>query len=287
MPPMKRIGILVKAESPDTNPLLKELVPWLRARGKDPLLDPAAANLVGETASYPKKDLAALADMLVVLGGDGTMLAAARLVEDRPIPILGVNTGGLGFLTAVTRDALFKALEQVFANAFAEEERLMLRSRIVRMGKEIAAASVLNDVALSKGALSHMVQLEISINGQFVTGLRGDGLIISTPTGSTAYSMAAGGPILNPAVHALILTPISPHTLTNRPIVIPQEAHVEVVLVSKDEGAMVTFDGQAGITLQPRDLIEVRASEKKTRLIRFADRTYYDMLRNKLKWGES
>ncbi|HEV8336514.1 MAG TPA: NAD(+)/NADH kinase, partial [Candidatus Polarisedimenticolia bacterium] len=207
---MKRIGILVKAESPDTKALLTELVPWLRARGKDPLLDPATAKIIGESTSYPKKDLATLADMLVVLGGDGTMLAAARLVEDRPIPILGVNAGGLGFLTAVTRDELFKALEQVFANTYVEEERLMLRSRIVRMGKQVAAASVLNDVALSKGALSHMVQLEISIDGQFVTGLRGDGLIISTPTGSTAYSMAAGGPILNPAVHALILTPISP-----------------------------------------------------------------------------
>jgi len=284
---MKRIGIVVKAESPETKALLKELVPWLRARGKDPLLDPATAKLIGETASSLKKDFAALADMLVVLGGDGTMLAAARLVEDRPIPILGVNTGGLGFLTAVTRDEIFKALEQVFANAYAEEQRLMLRSRLVRMGTQVAAASVLNDVALSKGALSHMVQLEISIDGQFVTGLRGDGLIISTPTGSTAYSMAAGGPILNPAVHALILTPICPHTLTNRPIVITQEAHVAVMLVSKDEGAMVTFDGQAGIALQPRDLIEVRASENKTRLIRFADRTYYDMLRKKLKWGES
>ena len=284
---MKRIGILVKAESPDTIALLKELIPWLRARGKDPLLDPSIAALVGETASSQRKDLAALADMLVVLGGDGTMLAAARLVEDRPIPILGINAGGLGFLTAVTRDELFTALEQVFANAFTEEERLMLRSRIIRMGQQVAAAAMLNDMALSKGALSHMVQLEVSIDGQFVTGLRGDGLIISTPTGSTAYSMAAGGPILNPAVHALILTPICPHTLTNRPIVIPQEAHVAVTLVSNDEGAMVTFDGQAGIALQPRDLIEVRASENKTRLIRFADRTYYDMLRKKLKWGES
>ena len=287
MPPVKRIGILVKAGSPDTIALLKELIPWLRARGKDPLLDPSIAALVGETASSHRKDLAALADMLVVLGGDGTMLAAARLVEDRPIPILGVNAGGLGFLTAVTRDELFSALEQVFANAFAEEKRLMLRSRIIRMGQQVAAAAMLNDMALSKGALSHMVQLEVSIDGQFVTGLRGDGLIISTPTGSTAYSMAAGGPILNPAVHALILTPICPHTLTNRPIVIPQEAHVAVTLVSNDEGAMVTFDGQAGIALQPRDLIEVRASENKTRLIRFADRTYYDMLRKKLKWGES
>jgi len=284
---MKRIGIIVKSESPDAQALLKELAPWLRAHGKEPMLDPPTAALAGETASYPKKDIATLADMLVVLGGDGTMLAAARLVEDRPIPILGVNAGGLGFLTAVTREAAFTALEHVFSKSFSEEERLMLRSRIVRMGKQVAAASVLNDVALSKGALSHMVQLEISIDGQFVTGLRGDGLIISTPTGSTAYSMAAGGPILNPAVHALILTPICPHTLTNRPIVIPQEAHVEVMLVSKDEGAMVTFDGQAGIALQPRDLVEVRASENKTRLIRFADRTYYDMLRKKLKWGES
>src|SRR5207247_8090077 len=148
MPPMKRIGILVKAESPDTKPPLKELLPWLRARGKDPLLDPATANLVGETTSYPKKDLAALADMLVVLGGDGTMLAAARLVEDRPIPILGVNTGGLGFRTAVTRDALFKGLQPVFANAFAEEARLMLRSRIVRMSKQLTAASVLHALAV-------------------------------------------------------------------------------------------------------------------------------------------
>src|SRR3989454_8589541 len=287
MPPMKRMGTLVKGEPPNPKPLLREPPPWLGARGKAPRPDPGTAKLIGETASSLKKDFAALADMLVVLGGDGTMLAAARLVEDRPIPILGVNTGGLGFLTAVTRDEIFKALEQVFANAYAEEQRLMLRSRLVRMGTQVAAASVLNDVALSKGALSHMVQLEISIDGQFVTGLRGDGLIISTPTGSTAYSMAAGGPILNPAVHALILTPICPHTLTNRPIAIPQEAHVAVMLVSKDEGAVVTFDGQAGIALQPRDLIEVRASENKTRLIRFADRTYYDMLRQKLQWGDT
>src|SRR5438067_10025327 len=172
MPPMKRIGIVVKAESPETKALLKELVPWLRARGKDPLLDPATAKLIGETASSLKKDLAPLADMLVVLGGDGTMLAAARLVEDRPIPILGVNTGGLGFLTAVTRDEIFKALERVFAQSFSEEERLMLRARIVRHGEQVVAGSVLNDVVLSKGALPHMIQLEVSINGQFVTGLR-------------------------------------------------------------------------------------------------------------------
>jgi NAD+ kinase len=162
----------------------------------------------------------------------------------------------------------------------------MLRSRVVRRGQEVIAASALNDAVVSKGA-SHMVQLEISINRQFVTRLRGDGLIVSTPTGSTAYSMAAGGPILNPSVHALILTPICPHTLTNRPIVIPQDVLVEVVLVSKDHGATATFDGQVGIALQPGDTVEIRASENKTRLIRFSDRSYYDMLSKKLKWGES
>ncbi len=284
---MKRIGILVKPEFPDAKSLLNELVPWLRARGKDPLLESSSANLIGEPSSYSKSDLAAHADMLVVLGGDGTMLAAARSVGDRSTPILGVNVGGLGFLTEVTRDEIYHALEQVFANAFIQEERLMLRSRIMRQGEQLAVASALNDVVLNKGALAHMIQLEISINRQFVTGLRGDGLIISTPTGSTAYSLASGGPILNPSVHALILTPICPHTLTNRPIVIPQDVLVEVVMVSRDEGAMATFDGQVGIALRWQDSIEIRASEHKTRLIRFPDRSYYEVLRKKLKWGES
>jgi len=284
---MKRIGIIVKPESPDAQALLQELAPWLRTQGKDPMLDLPTAALAGETASYSTKDIATLADMLVVLGGDGTMLAAARLVEGRPIPILGVNAGGLGFLTAVTREEAFTALERVFSKSFSEEERLMLRARVIRRGEEVMGASALNDAVISKGALSHMVQLEISINGQFVTRLRGDGLIVSTPTGSTAYSMAAGGPILNPSVHALILTPICPHTLTNRPIVVPQDVRLEVVLVSKDQGAAATFDGQVGIALQPGDTVEIRASNSKTRLIRFPDRSYYNMLSNKLKWGES
>ena len=284
---MKRIGIIVKPESPDAQALLQELAPWLRTQGKEPMLDLPTAALAGETASYSTKDIATLADMLVVLGGDGTMLAAARLVEGRPIPILGVNAGGLGFLTAVTREEAFTALERVFSKSFSEEERLMLRARVIRRGEEVMGASALNDAVISKGALSHMVQLEISINGQFVTRLRGDGLIVSTPTGSTAYSMAAGAPILNPSVHALILTPICPHTLTNRPIVVPQDVRLEVVLVSKDQGAAATFDGQVGIALQPGDTVEIRASNSKTRLIRFPDRSYYNMLSNKLKWGES
>lgn len=214
------------------------------------------------------------------------MLAGARLMETRSAPILGVNIGGLGFLTEITPEEIFSALEKIFQEDYSVEQRLMLRSWITRHGQQVGSATVLNDVVVSKGTLTRMVQMEIRIDGQFVTGLRGDGLIISTPTGSTAYSLSAGGPILNPSVHALILTPICPHTLTNRPIVIPHNALVEVLVTSREEGAMATFDGQVGIALRHDDLIEARASEHFARFIRFPDRTFYEVLRKKLKWGE-
>jgi NAD+ kinase len=283
---MKHIGILIKPGFTGAKALLQELVPWLKSRGQTPLLDPVAAELVGVGTSYPKREMAALADLLVVLGGDGTMLAAARLLEGRPTPILGVNTGGLGFLTEVTPDEIYTALDNIFKEAYAVEERLMLQSRITRHGQLVGGASVLNDVVLSKGTLTRMVQMEIRINRQFVTGLRGDGLIISTPTGSTAYSLSSGGPILNPSVHAMILTPICPHTLTNRPIVIPQDARVDVLISSREEGAMATFDGQVGIGLRHEDTIEVSAADHYAKLIRFPERTFYEVLRKKLKWGD-
>jgi len=283
---MKHIGILIKPGFVDITSLLEDLVPWLRARGKTPLLAPLAAALIGEPTAYPPPEMAALADLLIVLGGDGTMLAGARLLEGRPVPILGVNVGGLGFLTEITPDEIYDALQDIFSDAFQQEERLMLRSRIIRHGQQVGGASVLNDVVLSKGTLTRMVQMQVSINHQLVTSLRGDGLIISTPTGSTAYSLSSGGPILNPSVHALILTPICPHTLTNRPIVIPQDAQVEVVITSKEEGAMATFDGQVGIALHHSDIVEIRAAEHKMKLVRFPDRTFYAVLREKLKWGD-
>jgi NAD+ kinase len=286
MPRMKNIGLLVKPGFTNAKALLQELVPWLRGRDKTPLLDPACAAVVAEKQSYPKHEIAAQADLLVVLGGDGTMLAGARLMETRSAPILGVNIGGLGFLTEITPEEIFSALEKIFQEDYSVEQRLMLRSWITRHGQQVGSATVLNDVVVSKGTLTRMVQMEIRIDGQFVTGLRGDGLIISTPTGSTAYSLSAGGPILNPSVHALILTPICPHTLTNRPIVIPHNALVEVLVTSREEGAMATFDGQVGIALRHDDLIEARASEHFARFIRFPDRTFYEVLRKKLKWGE-
>jgi NAD+ kinase len=283
---MKTIGILTKPKFPDVKHILKELVSWLRERHKEVVLDGKTSALIGETCTFQKPQIAALADMVLVLGGDGTMLSAARLVEERGVPILGVNMGGLGFLTEVSLDQLYPTLEKVFAQEYSLEERLMLRARIDRHGEHVAQATVLNDVVISKGTLARMIEIQITINGQFVTRLRGDGLIVSTPTGSTAYSLSAGGPIINPSVHALILTPICPHTLTHRPLLIPSNVSLEIVLTGKDEGAMTTFDGQVGVAMTQGDTVSVSASDHRTHLIRFPDHTYYDVLRRKLKWGD-
>ena len=283
---MNTVGILTKPKFPDVTHILKDLVAWLRERGKEVVLDGKAAALIGEPAASQTPQLAMLCDMVLVLGGDGTMLNAARLVEQRAVPILGVNMGGLGFLTEVSLEHLYPTLEKVFAGEFYLEERLMLRARIDRHGEHVAQATALNDVVVSKGTLSRMIEMHLSIDGQFVTSLRGDGLIVSTPTGSTAYSLSAGGPIINPSVQAFILTPISPHTFTHRPLLIPGSARIEVLLASKDEGAMTTFDGQVGVAVTQGDTVTIGASDHRTRLIRFRDRTYYDVLRRKLKWGE-
>ncbi len=283
---MQSIGILTKPKFPDVTHTLKNLVAWLRERQKDVVFDGKIAALLGEPATHKKTDIAALADLVIVLGGDGTMLNAARLVEERGIPILGVNMGGLGFLTEVSLEHLYPALEKVFTQEFILDERLMLRAQIHRHGEHVAQATVLNDVVVSKGTLSRMVEIQISIDGKFVTNLRGDGLIVSTPTGSTAYSLSAGGPIITPSVQALILTPICPHTLTHRPLLVPGSATLEVTLTSQDEGAMTTFDGQVGIAMTQGDTVAIRVSEHQTRLIRFPDHTYYDVIRRKLKWGE-
>lgn len=185
------------------------MVSWLRSRNIDVLLDTTATTLLGEPGAF-KTQLASKADVLLVLGGDGTMLNAARLAGERGIPILGVNMGGLGFLTEVRLENLYPSLERVFANDFVLDERLMLKSHVHRHGETVARGVMLNDVVVSKGTLARMIELKIAIQGQFVTNLRGDGLIVSTPTGSTAYSLSAGGPIINPAVSSLILTPVCP-----------------------------------------------------------------------------
>jgi len=282
----KSIGILTKPKFPEVRATLQAVVTWLRARNIIVLLDTTSATLLGEKGGIQKTDLAGKADVLLVLGGDGTMLNAARLAGERGIPILGVNMGGLGFLTEVRLEHLYPSLDRVFANEYVLDERLMLKAHVHRHGETVTQGMVLNDVVVSKGTLARMIELRIAIQGQFVTNLRGDGLIISTPTGSTAYSLSAGGPIINPAVQSLILTPICPHTLTHRPLIVPGNVEIDVTLTSKDEGAMATLDGQVGISLTQGDSVVLTTSEHRTRLIRFPETNYYDVLREKLKWGD-
>lgn len=282
----KSIGILTKPKFPEVKATLQAVVSWLRARNIVVILDTTSAVLLGESGGLQKTQLAQKADVLLVLGGDGTMLNAARLAGERSIPILGVNMGGLGFLTEVRLEHLYPSLERVFANEYVIDERLMLGTHIHRHGETVAQGLVLNDVVVSKGTLARMIELKVSIQGQFVTNLRGDGLIVSTPTGSTAYSLSAGGPIINPAVHSLILTPICPHTLTHRPLIVPDDSEIDVTLTSKDEGAMATLDGQVGVALTQGDSVVIKATDFRTKLIRFPETIYYGVLREKLKWGD-
>ncbi len=282
----KSIGILTKPKFPEVKSTLQAVVTWLRARQIDVILDTTSAALLGEQGGLQKTQLAGRADVLLVLGGDGTMLNAARLAGERGIPILGVNMGGLGFLTEVHLDNLYPSLDRVFANDFVLDERLMLKTHVHRHGETVAQGVVLNDVVISKGTLARMIELRIAIQGQFVTNLRGDGLIVSSPTGSTAYSLSAGGPIVNPAVQSLMLTPICPHTLTHRPLIVPGNVEVEVTLTSKDDGAMATLDGQVGIAMTQGDTAVIQTAEHRTRLIRFPESHYYEVLREKLKWGD-
>jgi len=284
---VNKIGIITKYLHHDAKPIVEQLVTWLGQRQKDVFLDTDTAALVGIKPGYPKPKIPPLVDLMIVLGGDGTLLSVARLIENRDVPILGVNLGGLGFLTEVTLDEVFLTLEKIFKAEYTADVRLMTRSQVFRHSECVVSSYSLNDTVISKGVLARMIRLEVSINGQFVTSLRGDGLILSTPTGSTAYSLSAGGPIINPSVEALVFTPICPHTLTNRPIVIPSSATVQVTVKSREDGAMVTFDGQVGFTLRPDDVIEIKAAEHKITLIRAPEKNFYAILREKLKWGEA
>lgn len=279
------IGILTKPHSPQAQPVLSGLVEWLKHRGKTVLV---ASSPTGPTEVHDRDTLQALAsraELIIVLGGDGTMLSAARLVEQQSTPILGVNMGGLGFLTETTIDHLYPSLNRVFAGDYFIDERLMLHIGIHRNQSLIHEATVLNDVVVSKGPLARMISTKVEIHTTFMTNIRGDGLIIATPTGSTAYSLSAGGPILDPSLNALILNPICPHTLSHRPFLVPSHVVVEVTLTSQEK-AMATFDGQTGVEVHPGDITAIRASDHRAHLIRFPDRSFYDVLRTKLKWGD-
>lgn len=224
-------------------------------------------------------------DLVVVLGGDGTLLKAVRLYGRDQAPVLGINLGGLGFLTEIALDDLFPLFDKIIQGDYQTETRMILTARIVREGEDLPSIPFLNDVVINKGALARIIDLETNINGQFLTSYRGDGLIVATPTGSTAYNLAAGGPILHPSLKTIIITPICPFTLTNRPIIIQDDAVIDIRLGSKAKEVWLTYDGQVGYPLKTGDLVRVQKAEKSIQLIKTPYKNYFEILRTKLKWG--
>ncbi len=262
---------------------IKQVREWLETHHKTVLLD--STDMPPSPDSPERQHIAREADLLIVLGGDGTMLSGARLVEQRGIPILGVNMGGLGFLTEINFDDLPHALEKVFSGEFRLDARLMLKVQIRRKGDIIGTYSALNDIVVSKGNLARMIATTVSVNNAFMTNMQSDGLIVATPTGSTAYSLSTNGPILDPGLEALLINPICPHTLSHRPFLTPSSVSIAIELTSQDP-AKATVDGQEGEEIFPGDVVEIRASEHQTQLIRFPGRSYFEVLRSKLKWGD-
>lgn len=282
---MKRIGIIGKSGRPEPAEIAKDIIPWLRERDAEVFVDIETSQSLG-IKGYLRSEIPKLVDLVLVLGGDGTMLSVARLVCERGIPILGINLGGLGFITEVQKTEVYDALERVFAGQYTLEERLMLNAYVVRHGERISGYTTLNDVVINKGALARIIELETSIDKRYVTTFRADGLIVATPTGSTAYCLSAGGPILFPTLESIVLIPICPHTLTNRPIVLPDIVSIEITLKSLVEDVFLTLDGQVGFSLRQNDTVIIEKSPYKTRLLIPFERDFFEVLRTKLRWGE-
>jgi NAD+ kinase len=284
-PRMRRIGIIIKKQDARVRDVVGVVVPWLQARGVEVVLDKDSADQCRVPARIePSEELVRQVDVVVVLGGDGTLLYAARLIGANGVPILGVNLGSLGFLTEVKLDEMYSALERLLSGQYKSEQRMLLNVEVVRGGQIAARYLALNDAVINKQALARIIELEVSINSQPVLFTRADGLIVSTPTGSTAYSLAAGGPILYPTLDAIIIAPICPHTLTNRPVVIPDRDALQVCLRRGTE-VMLTVDGQVGMPLQQQDCLKICRAQSTLQLVLPYGSTFFDLLREKLRWG--
>jgi len=292
---VSRVGLVAKSHLRAAAPLLTEIAAWLRTRSVDVVFETATAALAATeqpgqpTKVLDKPALVSAVDLVVVLGGDGTLLSMADCIAAAgvDVPILGVNFGRLGFLTEVTLPELYSALETALAGRARVEERLMLRSTTIRHGSALPEHMTLNDVVVTKAAQSRMIELSVSVGDEFVTRVKADGLIVATPTGSTAYNLAAGGPIVQPGMDALVLTPIAPHMLTNRPIVIPSLSPVRITPVMDERDKVyVTFDGQEGYELEAGDEVRICCAPRRLKLLHSASRSYFEVLREKLKWNE-
>jgi NAD+ kinase len=282
----RTIGISVKPDQPQLAGLVQELCRWLRDRGAEVWLDEQAASWTGGDAS-PLATLVEKVELVVVLGGDGTLLAAARAIGDREVAILGVNLGTLGFLAETSSDELFETMEDVLAGRLVVSLRMRLEVSVLRDGRDLGRHLALNDAVIGKSALSRMIDLETRADGVAVTTYHADGLIVATPTGSSAYSLSAGGPLLLPQTEAIVLTPICPHTLTQRPLVLPKSCKVEIdIQNARGADVHLTVDGQVGLVLCEGDQVRVALAGSPTRLLVSPTRNRFEVMRTKLRWGE-
>jgi NAD+ kinase len=284
--PIRTVGIVSKPRSEHAAQVVPALVDWLQKKGILALLDPESANYHPDQAGEPtREDVAAHSDLIVVLGGDGTLLSAARAVQGRDVPLFAVNLGNLGFLTAITVDEIYPELERALTGDYTVSRRRMLRTELWRDGKCVLSLDALNDVTLAKAQLARIIDLQVFVNDHLMAIYKADGLIISTPTGSTAYSLSAGGPIVYPTVAAFCVTPICPHTLTHRPVIVPDDTEIKITTIG-ESSTYLTVDGQVGELMHPGDEVICRRSDHVVNLIRQADRLFFDVLREKLKWGD-
>jgi NAD+ kinase len=285
MPVIKTVGIVSKPGSEQAGKIVPEIIDWLKHRGIAVRLDENTGAYAGAPA-IPREEVPEGCDLMIVLGGDGTLLSAARAIGRREIPLFPVNVGGLGFLTAITVEELYPELQRALRSEHRIGKRKLLTTEVERNGEVVASYDALNDAVLTKAALARMIDLDTHVDDQFVCVYKADGLIISTPTGSTAYSLSAGGPIIFPSVPAICLTPICPHMLTNRPVLVPETSVIRVQSHGPDESVFLTIDGQIGGPLREGDTVVCRSSHYSLMLVRPPRMMFFDVLRQKLKWGE-
>jgi NAD+ kinase len=284
---MRRVVVVAKTGSPEAPRIASELTPWLEQRGVEVYYEGDTARALGRGDGLSREDLPdASLDLAIVAGGDGTLLSVARAVAPYDIPILGVNLGSLGFLTELQPAELYDGLEAVFAGRYTIDERQTLRASLVRPSETTLEYALLNDVVITKSALARMIDIAVEVDDVEVAVYTSDGLIVSTPTGSTAYSLSAGGPILDPRMSAFVIAPICPHTMTYRPLVVPPEVRLRVSLRSSGEEVYLTLDGQIGFPLNNSDVIEIDNHPNPVRLVRVAGLGFFEVLRRKLRWGE-
>jgi NAD+ kinase len=285
MPIIKTVGIISKPNAPAAGDLIPKLLEWLKARAIDTRIDELTAAYIS-AKGLPRDSVPEGCDLVIVLGGDGTLLSAARAIGASEVPLFPVNLGGLGFLTAITVEEVFPELERALRGEHRIARRRKMHVDVLRDGKVLAAFDALNDAVITKMTLARMIDLDTHVDGQYVCRYKADGLIISTPTGSTAYSLSAGGPIIFPSVPALCITPICPHMLTNRPLLVPDTSTIRVTSRDQDDGVYLTIDGQVGTPVKENDVVACHVSHSALHLVRPPRQMFFDVLRQKLKWGE-